>query len=194
MPKLNITHLPTRLKERLEKLERGDEVAIKDIKALLSDEQIKRMDKAWFEQEELRKTHKRPKTKREADAIGWKTKLEVRIETYKQAIEDTQNGMSDGIKQMQKESEIKAAKIYLDAYFKAEDGTSRESAGNIALTRAGFNKDNPRTNKRDKEVWEMEEALKKRLEAKMTKEEQEQVELIREQEKLERKGLKERKR
>lgn len=194
MPKLNITHLPTRLKERLEKLECGEEVAIKDIKALLNDEQIERMEKAWAKQEALRKTHKRPKTNEEAEAIGWKTKLEVRIETYKQAIEDAESGMLDGIKQLQKESEIKAARIYLDAYFKAEDGINKESAGNIALTRAGFNTNNPRTTKRDREVWDMEEALKKQLEAKLSKEEREQLELLSEQEKTLRKGLKDRKR
>ncbi len=38
MPKLNITHLTARLKERLEKLGRGEEMAVKDIKSLLSDE------------------------------------------------------------------------------------------------------------------------------------------------------------
>lgn len=194
MPKLNITHLPTRLKERLEKLERGEEVAIKDIKALLNDEQIERMEKAWAKQEALRKTHKRPKTNEEAEAIGWKTKLEVRIETYKQAIEDAESGMLDGIKQLQKESEIKAARIYLDAYFKAEDGINRQSAGNIALTRAGFNTNNPRTTKRDREVWGMEEALKKQLEAKLSKEEREQLELLNEHKKTLRKGLKDRKR
>ena len=194
MPKLNITHLPTRLKERLEKLERGEEVAIKDIKALLNDEQIERMEKAWTEQEALRKTHKRPKTNEEAEAIGWKTKLEVRIETYKQAIEDAESGMLDGIKQLQKESEIKAARIYLDAYFKAEDGINRQSAGNIALTRAGFHTSNPRTTKRDREVWGMEEALKKQLEAKLSKEEREQLELLNEHDKALRKGLKDRKR
>jgi len=194
MPKLNITHLPARLKERLAKLERGEEVVIKDIKALLEDEQIERMENAWAQQEVLRQTHKRPKTKEEAKAIGWKTKLEIRIEAYKQAIEEAEDGMLKGIQKLQDERETKAARIYLDAYFGAPDGNSKESAGNIALTRAGFNKSNPRTTKRDKEVWAMEEVLKKQLEAEMTKEEQEQLELIKEHEKTLRKGLKERKR
>jgi len=194
MPKLNITHLPARLKERLAKLERGEEVVIKDIKALLEDEQIERMENAWAQQEVLRQTHKRPKTKEEAKAIGWKTKLEIRIEAYKQAIEEAEDGMLKGIQKLQDERETKAARIYLDAYFGAPDGNSKESAGNIALTRAGFNKTNPRNTKRDKEVWAMEELLKKQLEAEMTKEEQEQLELIKEHEKTLRKGLKERKR
>ena len=161
MPKLNITHLPTRLKERLEKLERGEEVAAKDIKSLLSDEQIERMEQALAEQEILRKTHKRPKTEEEAKAIGWKTKLQVRIDVYKQAIMETDDGLVVGIKKLQKEREFKAAKIWLDALFNAKEGTDKLSAGNIALTRAGFNKGNPSATKRDREVWAMEEALLK---------------------------------
>ena len=167
MPKLNITHLPERLKERLEKLERGEEVAVKDIKSLLSDEQIKRMNNAWAEQEE-------------AEAVGWKTKLDVRIDAYRQALEETQNNLADGIRKLQRQREAKAAKIYLDAYFKAEDGTSKESAGNIALTRAGFNKFGANTKKRDKEVWAMENALLKQFESGMSKEEKEQLELLKE--------------
>lgn len=161
MPKLSITHLPTRLKERLERLERGEEVAVKDIKSLLSDEQIKRMSNAWAEQEALRKTHKRPKTEEEAKAIGWKTKLQVRIEAYKQAIKETDDGLVEGIKKLQKEREVKAARIWLDTVFNAKEGADKLSAGNIALTRAGFNKGNSSTTKRDREVWAMEEALLK---------------------------------
>ena len=193
MPKLNITHLPARLKERLEKLERGEEVAIKDIKALLEDEQIERMEKAWAEQEALRKTHKRPKTKEVANAIGWKTKLEIRIEAYKQAIQETESSLVDGIKKLQNERETKAAKIYLDAYFNAPEGNSKQSAGNIALTRAGFLSGEQRTTKRDKEVWGLEEELKRQLEARLSKEEKEQLKLLREHEKELRKGLKARK-
>ena len=180
MPKLNITHLPARLKERLDKLERGEEVAIKDIKALLEDEQIERMELAWEEQVKLRKTHKRPKTKEEADAIGWKTKLEVRIDAYRQALEETQDGLVSGIRKLQRQREAKAAKIYLDAYFNAEDGTNKESAGNIALTRAGFNKSNPTIANRNKKVLAIEGALQEKLERNLSKEEKEQLEILKE--------------
>jgi hypothetical protein len=180
MPKLNITHLPERLKERLEKLERGEEVAIKDIKALLDEEQIERMEIAWKEQVALRKTHKRPKTIEEANAIGWKTKLEVRIDAYREALEETQNNLVDGIQKLQKQREAKAAKIYLDAYFKAEDGTSKESAGNIALTRAGFIKNNPSVANRNKAVWALEETLERELKKNLSKEEMGQIEILKE--------------
>ena len=46
MPKLDGTHLPERLEQRLADLKEGKEVAIRDVKALLSDEQIAAMD-AW---------------------------------------------------------------------------------------------------------------------------------------------------
>ena len=193
MPKLNITHLPQRLKERLEKLERGEEVAIKDIKALLEDEQIERMEQAWAEQEALRKTHKRPKTKKEADAIGWKTKQEVRIEIYKQAIAEAEGGLLDGIRKLQADSELKSAKVFMDAWSKAlKDGKqslSAQSAGNIALTRAGFRQGEVVASKRDKEVWAMEDALRKQFESELSKEEKEQLEILKEHEK----GLQKRK-
>jgi hypothetical protein len=51
MPKLNGTHLPSRLAERLADLQAGKEVAARDLKALLNDEQIAAMDAAWAEQQ-----------------------------------------------------------------------------------------------------------------------------------------------
>ncbi len=63
------------------------------------------MGNAWAEQEALRKTHKRPQTEEEAKAIGWKIKLQVRIEAYKQAIKETDYGLVEGIKKLQKECE-----------------------------------------------------------------------------------------
>jgi len=187
MPKLNITHLPQRLKERLEKLERGEEVAIKDIKALLDDGQIERMEQAWAEQENLRKIHKRPKTKAEADAIGWKTKLEVRIEIYKQALAEAESGLLEGVKKLQADSETKAARVFMDAWSDAvkegKRGASAESAGNIALTRAGFRQGEVVASKRDREVWAMEDALRKQFESELSKEEKEQLALLKEHEK-----------
>jgi hypothetical protein len=194
MPKINNTHIAERIQELIDKMESGEEFETKKDKTLLDEVQQQALKDALAHQQQLKKTHKRPKTQAEKDAIGWKDIREVRIEFYKKVLEDLKGNVLDDIRELQRQRELKAAKIYLDAYFKAEDGNSRESAGNIALTRAGFHTGNPRTEKRDKEVWDMEEAIKKQLEAKMTKEEREQLELVREQEKLERKGLKERKR
>lgn len=105
-----------RLQERLEKLERGEEVALKDIKALLSPQQIDSMEQAWKQQEQLRKTHTRPKTPQAKRAIGWKTKQQVRIDIYRQAIQDAQAGLVDGIHKLQADAEIKAAKVFMSAW------------------------------------------------------------------------------
>jgi hypothetical protein len=64
MPRLDGTHLPGRLRERLADLKSGKEVAARDIKALLSDEQIAATDIAWEVQQDLRKK-KRARTKEE---------------------------------------------------------------------------------------------------------------------------------
>jgi hypothetical protein len=193
MPKLNITHLPQRLKERLEKLERGEEVDKKDIKALLDDEQIERMEQAWSKQQALRKIHKPPKTSEEANKIGWKTIREVRIEIYKQALAEAEGGLLEGIRKLQADSETKAARIFMDAWSKALDegksSWSAQSAGNIALTRAGLRQGEVVASKRDKEVWDMEDALRKQFESEMSKEEKEQLEILKEHEK----GLQKRK-
>lgn len=69
MPKLDGTHLPSRLAERLADLKAGKEVAARDIKALLNDEQIAAMDAAWAEQQALRKG-KRARTKEEEKELG----------------------------------------------------------------------------------------------------------------------------
>lgn len=194
MPKINATHLPQRLKEAIEQLERGEEVEAKKNKTLLNAEQQQALVDAWDVQQELRKKHKPPKTEEEKKLIGWKDKREVRIEIYKQAYEEVNANAVDNIKELQQQRENKAARIYLDAYFGAKDGQNKDSAGNIALSRNGFTPLNSRTTTRDKEVWEMEEALKKQFEAEMTDEEREQHELLKEHEQRQRKGLKERKR
>jgi hypothetical protein len=183
MPKINITHRVGRLQDRLAQLERGEEIAKRDIEALLDPAQIKLLNKAQAAQDALRKKHKRPKTEKEKQAIGWKTKIEVRIDFYKQAIAQEQGGMVEGIKKLQQERENKAARIFLDGYFKAEAARDKWSAGNIALQRAGFDSGYVALNKRDKEIREMEEALLKRFESELSKDEKEQLELLREHEK-----------
>jgi hypothetical protein len=55
MPKLNKLQIADRLREKLDELRSGKEVAARDLKALLTDEQIVAMDAAWSEQQALRK-------------------------------------------------------------------------------------------------------------------------------------------
>lgn len=189
MPKLNITHLPERLKQRIEQLERGDALEARDINALLNEEQQQALKAAWAEQQALRKQHKRPNTDAEKAKLGWKTIREVRLDIYRQALLDVQFGLIKGIEALQQQSEIKAARVFMDAYNKAsEEGKNAFSAGNNALVRSGFKRIDilgymqtdilgyKRDNRRDKEVFEMEEALRKTFEANMTAEEKEQLE------------------
>jgi len=179
MPKLNQTHLPKRLKEAIQQLENGIEVEAKKNKTLLSPAQQKELEDAWTKQQLLRKKHKPPKTEEERIKLGWKDKREVRIEIYKKALAELEEDIFDiHLKQLAKE-QAQATKAYLKGYFGATDGQDRDSAGKIAVQRAGFMVSKTRgMSKRDLEVRRIEEELLKRFEAEMTDEEREQQELL----------------
>ena len=187
MPKLNITHLVGRIQERIEQLERGDALEARDINALLTKEQQQELKDAWTKQQALRKIHKPPKTNEEAQKIGWKTIREVRLEIYKRALADISDNLVDIYEKELADTEVKAARVFLDAYFNAKEGTSKWSAGNIALRRNGFNRIDGQSysysNKRDREVNEMEDSLRERMEDDLSAEEKEQLELSREYDK-----------
>ena len=191
MPKLNDTHLPERLKEAINQLEEGKEVEAKKNKTLLNAEQQQALVDVWDKQQELRKQHKPPKSEAEKKKIGWKDKREVRIEIYKQALADLEEDVFDiHLKQLAKE-QAKATKAYLKGYFGATDGQDKDSAGKIAVQRAGFIVSTTRgMSKRDLEVRRIEEELLKRFEAEMTDEEREQRDLLKETEEAERKARK----
>ena len=74
MPKLNGIHIFERLRERLEQLEAGEEIAAKEIRSLLTPEQQQELEDAWKEQQELRKG-KRARTAEEEKELGWKAKM-----------------------------------------------------------------------------------------------------------------------
>ena len=143
MPKLDATHIAERLHTRLADLEAGKEVAAKDIRALLTPSQIAAMDAAWAEQQELRKVAT-ARTEAEKQALGWKTKREIHIETYKKAIADSNKNILAELQKLQDQAEIRQAKIYLNALGKAlDEGYDNEKAKSIAnneLTRAGLNR------------------------------------------------------
>jgi len=190
MPKLNDTHLPDRLREAIKQLEAGVEIEAKKNKTLLNATQQKGLEDAWLIQQALRKQHKPPKTEEEKKKIGWKDKREVRIEIYKQALAELEEDIFDiHLKQLERE-QSKATKSYLKGYFGATDGQDKDSAGKIAVKRAGFTPNYGHRTNRDNEVREMEEALIKRFEAEMTEEEREQRELLKETEEAERKARK----
>lgn len=170
MPKLDLIHIAERLKARLEELKAGKEVAAREIRALLNEEQLAAMDAAWTEQQALRKKRK-ARTKKEEKALGWKTKREIFIEAYELALADAEGLELDAWDKRQSDAEIRQAKVYLGSYFKAQnEGKTKQVATNIAnndLTRAGLRRMDSKTvnhlSKRDKEVAELEANLKKQL-------------------------------
>lgn len=184
MPKLNATHIPERLREAIEQLERGEEVEAKKNKTLLNPKQQKALDDAWTEQQVLRKKHKPPKTEEEKQKLGWKDKREVRIEVFKQALAELDGDIHNiYLKQLARE-QAQATKAYLKGYFGATGEQNKHSAGNIAVRQAGFKPNLGSTRGgRDQEVWSMEEKLLKQFEAEMTAEEREQLKLAKDAEK-----------
>lgn len=185
MPMLNATHIPERLREAIEQLERGEEVEAKKNKSLLNVHQQKALDDAWTEQQVLRKKHKPPKSEEEKQKLGWKDKREVRIEIYKQALQDADGNAVEDIKELQKQREARANRIYMDAWSKSvsEDrgGAQAVSAGNIALQRAGFDvRGTSSIPKRDLEIRKLERQILEQAEDRLREEEREHLEWLRE--------------
>ena len=168
MPKLNGTHLPERLASRLADLKSGKEVAVRDIKALLSAEQIAHMDTAWAAQQALRK-QKRARTKEEEVRLGWKSKREIHIEAYEKALVEAEEAGLSELQRLQWKATVRQSKIYLDTYFSAlDDGKTAyaaESLANNNLTRAKLNRLDGRPagqqglTKRDREIRALEEQI-----------------------------------
>ena len=170
MPKLDLTHIAERLQERLTELKAGKEVAPREIRALLNDEQLTAMDAAWAGQQELRKK-KKARTKEAELALGWKSKQEIHIEAYENALNEAGDLQVGAWKKKLRDAEIRQVKIYFESYNKAigEDKTPNvaKNIANNDLTRAGLTRLDGEAagqfSKRDKEVNEMEDALRKIL-------------------------------
>ena len=168
MPKLDDIHLVDRLRERLAELKADKEVAPRELRALLNDEQIKAIDDAWVFQKQLRKTTK-ARTKEKQIELGYKSKRDIHIEIYEQAINELD--IVGVFEKKLRDAEIKKMRIYMDSYSKAVDkGLPIAQAKNIAnnaLTTAKLSRMDGQSvthqNKRDKEIVEMEAALKKQL-------------------------------
>ena len=192
MPKLNATHLPERIQEVIEKLERGEEVEAKKNKTLLSDEHQTALDDAWAKQQTLRKKHKPPKTEEERIKLGWKDKREVRIEIYKQALADLEGDIANiHLKQLSKE-QAKATKAYLKGYFGATGLQDKHSAGKIAVRQAGFTPSfgGGIASQRDGEIRKLERQILERVEDRLTDEEREHLEWLRDGKKSAKKSKK----
>jgi hypothetical protein len=186
MPKLDGTHLPERLAERLADLKADKEVAARDVKALLNDEQIAKMDAAWKEQQSLRKV-KRARTKEEERELGWKTKREIYIEAYEIALSEASDGVLEELERLQLEATKRQMRIYFatlnEALKEGKEKRVAENLANNALTRAGLRRmDGQKVGtegltRRDREIREMEDAIIEKAVSEMDDYEREQYEL-----------------
>ena len=192
MPKLDGTHILERLTKRIEQLEAGDEIADKEIRSLLNDAQRAELDSAWEKQQQLRK-NKRARTEQEQQALGWKSKRQVRIEVLKAALTTAWDGIEEEFERLKDQAEIRGAKIYFDTLNQAlKDGKDKSVATNLAnnaMTRAGLRRMDGQAiglqglTKRDREIRAMEDAILQKAESEMDDYEREQLELLREHEK-----------
>ena len=189
MPKLDGTHLPERLANRLADLQSGKEVSARDIKALLNDEQVNAIQTAWSDQQALRKA-KRARNKDEELALGWKTKRDIYIEVYELALMQAKANEQPAVEKRMKDAEVRQGRIYLEAL-----GTALDAGKTNAQARASANNELTRNDmsrldgafvrsasRRDREVWDMEDALKAEIRMHMSAEELEQLEQLKEHE------------
>jgi hypothetical protein len=184
-PKLNAIHLQERIQDHIAKMQRGEEVEARKDKTLLNQHQQQSLKDALEAQKVLKQLHKRPNSDQEKQAIGWKEIRQVRLEIYSQALEQLQANRTDDIRHLQEKREIKAAKVFMEAWSKAgKQGQNHSSAitqGNIAMARAGFNPKGSRsTSKRHLEMQHMEVELQNSYINQLSNQERSDWELLRE--------------
>ena len=185
MPKLNTEQLMERIQKRIHQLEFGEEIAAKDLKALLSAEQQQQLVDALAAQVALKK-NKRARTDAEKQALGWKSIREVRLDLLRSALNAANDDLLSDHQRRLREKEVRQANIYLREYSSARKADksvfSAQGAANNALTRAALRRVDGQAvrslSKRDKEVFEMEEELKRRIRGEMTAEELEQLDML----------------
>ena len=185
MPKLTADQIIARLERRIAELEAGDEIAKKHILALLNDKQQQALEDALVAQVQL-KQDKRARTEDEKKALGWKTIRQVRLEVLKQALVKARDGISDSLESEQRAAQVRQMRIYMDAMAQAKkEGKDLQVAKNWAnneLTRAGLARLDGQSvahqNKRDREVIEMEDAIRAQIKSRMTADELEQLEML----------------
>lgn len=178
MPKLNALEKLDRLAAQRNKLVAGEDVAARDMRALLTDEQIAALDSDWQAQQELRK-QTRARTDEEKAERGWKTKREVQIDVLNAAIEQAEDTVLEDLAKLEYEKKVRQARIFGDTFVAAmrEGKTHEQALGsvNIALARAHLLSTKDRsTNKLGehvREVERMEQRIKDMLRENMTEEE-----------------------
>lgn len=186
MPKLDDTHLTSRIAKRLGQLKRGEEVAAKDLRAVLTEEQIAELEAVWAAQQALRK-QKRARTAAEQQALGWKSKREVQIEILQDALAAAKSAQAEVFRRKVQQTNVRQARNYFDSLNASEEvgitGQQARNRANNDLTRSGLRRMDGQSvghaSKRDREVAELEAELMKRIETEMTAEEREQQEMLR---------------
>ena len=133
----------------------------------------------------------------QAERFEWLSKPELRKRMLQNVLLEQEQDIEAVIEKEIERREARAARVMLDAYckrieeltggFGTADATQRASAwsaANRALQQNGFRGlgESRAATQRDKEVWAMEEQLRKQFEAEATDEEREQLALLREME------------
>ena len=122
------------------------------------------------------------------ERFGWLTKRDIRLRLLRDTLNELNDGLLAELEREQFERQVREARVFMDAFVKAKDsGKDAYSEANTALQRNGFRRLDTQysrgSNRRDREVREMEEALLKRFESEMTEEEREQMAMSRDYDK-----------
>lgn len=122
------------------------------------------------------------------ERFGWQTKRDIRLRLLGETLAEVNDNLLAELEQEQLKRQVREARVFLDAYFKAVDEQRNPmTAANAALQRNGFRRIDVQysrgMNKRDSEVREMEEALLRRFEAEISDEEREQLKMSRDYDK-----------
>ena len=155
------------LRKRIAQLEAGEEVAAKDIKAVLTQPQWQAIEDAWKYQQQLRE-QEQARSEQEQKALGWKTKREIRLEVLREALEVAKAGVAQAWRQKQDNAAVRQMKTYFKAFAKAralgKDVQMARNEANNALTRKGLRRFDGAVvrsqSQRDKEVRELEARIR----------------------------------
>jgi len=167
MPKLDGTHFVERLQKRIAELEAGNELAARDVAALLTPEQSQQLADAWAEQQRLRQL-KPARSKSEQQELGWRSKREVRLEVLREALMQAMKSEKDAWKHKVLKVKVRQTRIYFDALNEAEkagkDKSAAQNWANNELTRAGLRRMDGvgvgSRSRRDREVEALEAELR----------------------------------
>lgn len=184
MPKLDETHLSTRILRQLERLKANGRLIVRDVSAVLSPQQFAAVQSKWNEQKALHRG-KRPRSEDERRVLGIKDKREIYIDALEEALREANDNALEFLKKAQAEATRRQVEIYLNAVKDAKDrGKSSQVAQNFAnneLTRASLgrlDRSPACLNQRDREVSELENQIKANIRTEMTEEELEQQKLL----------------